>query len=319
MNLHRICLGLIVFSLIAPVAVRAADEVPGREVGEGDADALPAGRDLFFVITAGGAHQFEADIDDGGAFSVTRASTGLAAYYLINDELTLNTGIGYEVNAFDFSGTTALGGGDPWDTIHAVRARAILKWNIDDTWSVYGGPMLGFAAESGADLDESITGGGIVGGSYRVSDDLTVGLGVGVFSQIEDDAAIFPILRFDWSIAPQWSLRSGSFDLGSQGGAGVELAYDAADTIELAAGAQYQTRRFRLDDSGAAPGGVGEETIVPVYARLSYNPNRSFTLSVFGGVVFGGEVRLENAGGSNIADEDFDPAPVLGGRVVFRF
>lgn len=324
MSFDRIFLCALVASFafaLSPALAQSGDGVVVREVGEDEADkdALPEGRNLFWEITAGGAHQFETDVDDGGSFEVTRVSTSVAAFYIVNEQLSVTTAVSYELNAFDFSGTSSLGGGDPWDNIHSLRGSALFKYKFDDQWTIYGGPMLGFSAESGADIDDAVTGGGVIGGSYRVNKDLVIGAGVGVFSKIEDSAAIFPIIRFDWKFAPQWTLRSGRFDLGSEGGAGVELAYDPTETIQIAAGAQYQTRRFRLDDTGAAPGGVGEETIVPVYARLSYNPNRSLSLSVFGGVIFGGEVRLENSSGSNIADKDFDPAPVIGGRAVFRF
>lgn len=324
MSFDRVFLCVLIASFaftLSPALAQSDEGVVVREVGEAENDGavIPADQNLFWVITGGVTHQFETDVDDGGSFSATRASTGVSAFYIVNEKVSVTTGIEYELNAFDFSGTSSLGGGDPWDNIHSVRARALFKYKVDDQWTVYGGPMLGFSAESGADIDDAVTGGGVLGGSYRVNDELTVGAGVGVFSQIEDSAAIFPIIRFDWKFAPQWTLRSGRFDLGSQGGAGVELAYDATETIQIAAGAQYQTRRFRLDDTGAAPGGVGEETIVPVYARLSYNPNPGLSLSVFGGVIFGGEVRIENSSGSNIADKDFDPAPVLGARAVFRF
>ena len=64
-----------------------------------------------------------------------------------------------------------------------------------------GGPVLSFSAEDDASLSDSFTGGGIVGVSYRSSETFSIGVGLGVLSQIDDDAAIFPFITLNWQAA----------------------------------------------------------------------------------------------------------------------
>ena len=127
------------------------------------------------------------------------------------------------------------------------------------------------------------------------------------------------MITVNWRIDDAWTLRNGSFDLGSSGGAGLELAWAFAKKWELAVGDQYQTRRFRLDDSGVSPNGVGEETSVPIYTKLTWQFAPSATVYVFGGVVAGGELRLENSSGNKIGEEDYDPTGIVGLRLSVSF
>ena len=92
-----------------------------------------------------------------------------------------------------------------------------------------------------------VTGGGLVGFNYQASPDLSLGLLVGVLSQIEDDAILLPIPTANWKFAEKWTLRAGVNRLGPTVGVGGELAWKFAKTVELAGGIQFQKRRFRLD------------------------------------------------------------------------
>ena len=52
-------------------------------------------------------------------------------------------------------------------------------------------------------------------------------------------------------------------------------------------------------------------------SRWTLAPNA--TVDLFGGVVVGGELLLEDDDGGRISEQDFDPAPLLGARVSLRF
>lgn len=286
-----------------------------------EADPGEAGRKIRFRIDTGGSHQFETDIDGAGEFDVTRAKIGFGVTIPIGERLTMDNYLSYEVSDYDFSTPTALAGiFDPWSTIHTVRYRGNFQWTVDDQWSVFGGPIVGVSGEDGADFDEAITGGGMVGVNYRNGESFSIGVGVLMISQIEDDdAAVFPVITVNWRIDDAWTLRSGPLDLGSSGGVGLELAWAFAEKWELAMGAQYQTRRFRLKDVGVPPNGVGEETSVPIYTRLTWRFAPNATAYVFGGVVAGGELRLETSSGAKISEVDYDPAGIVGLKLNVGF
>lgn len=283
--------------------------------------AASGGSTIEWRVAGGASYQFETDIDDGGEFDLFRAGVGVSAAYDWTPDLRFNAAVGYEYDSYDFSGSRGFGGLDPWDDVDSLRVRVGLRYRIDEQWAVVGGPVLSFSAEDGASFSNSATAGGIVGASYRASDTFTIGFGVGVFGQIDDDTKVLPFVTFNWQAADNFAVRSSQFELGAnaKGGGGLEAAWDLSDTWEIAVGAQYQTRRFRLDDDGIAPDGVGETTAVPIYVGSTWKCTPALTVSAFAGVVVGGNLRLENDGGHKITDEDYDPAPIVGARVSFTF
>lgn len=74
------------------------------------------------------------------------------------------------------------------------------------------------------DTKKAMIGGLMTGFSYRFSDRLTIGPGIGVFNQIEDDATVVPILLIDWKITDRLSFGTGS-GFAATLGPGVGLNY----------------------------------------------------------------------------------------------
>jgi hypothetical protein len=219
---------------------------------------------------------------------------------------------------YDFSGNADFSGSRPWKRINRLRFSVPVNWAVDDHWTLFFLPTLRFYGESGADLGDSATGGGLAGFSYRFSDRLTLGPGLGVLSRLEDSVNVFPILIIDWEITDRLSLKTGR-GLGATQGPGLALSYRASDAWSLALGGRYESLRFRLDDSGPAPDGVGEDRSFPLYLSATYNRGRDLQLSVIGGVELGGTLRVEDSRGRRITKQDYDTAPFLGLSFNFRF
>jgi len=275
---------------------------------------------IDFSIGGGFEHQFETDLDgDNGEFDLTRFDLGLGAGTQFTDALRLDLNFGYGYEGYDFSGDAGFGAADPWDNINTFRFGARLTWSINKQWAIFGGPIFGFSAESGADLGDAFTAGGIVGVRYSASENFTIGLGVGVQTQIEDSAAVFPIVILNWHPTDTITVSTvGS--VGSSGGGGVEVGWMFAEGWTLSAGVQYRSSRFRLDNNvPAARNGVGEHTSLPIYGKLAWNPSAQAEVSVMGGVVAGGELRLEDDDGDKLREEDYDLAPFIGLRFSLRF
>ena len=74
----------------------------------------------------------------------------------------------------------------------------------------------------------------------------------------------------------------------------------------------HKQLRFRLDDDGVAPDGVGEEKSVPIFLVLSYRPAERSSVSLLAGMNFYGSVSVFDDRGKKIAGEDYDPTPFLG-------
>ena len=85
------------------------------------------------------------------------------------------------------------------------------------------------------------------------------------------------------------------------------------------AGEEYESLRFRLDDKGSAPDGVGEDRSVPVYLSATYSHGRDLQISAIGGVELNGELRLEDSQGRRLARDNYETAPFLGATFNVRF
>jgi hypothetical protein len=157
-----------------------------------------------------------------------------------------------------------------------------------------------------------------VGFAYRFGKRLTLGPGIGAVTQIEDDASIFPVLIVNWKITDRLSLETGR-GLGATLGPGLTLNWQASAKWDIFLGGRYERLRFRLDDKGVAPGGVGDDRSFPLVGGATYRFGRRGDISLLSGFKLGGELRLEDEKGNRIADETYDPALFLGLTFRVRF
>ena len=161
------------------------------------------------------------------------------------------------------------------------------------------------------------TWGALVSGTKRFDDGNRLGLGVGVFDHIEK-TNVFPFLVVDWRLGDRWRVIN-PLPSGPTGPAGLELDYEFDGGWTAGVGAAYRLVRFRLSDTGPTPNGVGEERGVPIFVRVTRKFTDQMALHLYGGVVTGGELRLENSSGGLLSKDDFDTAPLFGATFVGQF
>lgn len=271
-----------------------------------------------FFVRGGALHRFKADIDEGGNFKINRLFIEPGVRFLLSPTTSLGFTAGYGLDDYDFSGGEGFAGLRPWGAVNSWRFSMPVRWSPNDKWTIFGFPTLRFAAERGADLSDGATAGALVGASYKVSDTLTIGPGLGVLGQIEDSVSIFPILVIDWKLTEELSLTTGR-GLAATQGPGLVLQWRPSSNWDFGLGARYEKFRFRLDDSGVAPDGVGEDRSIPVYLSATYQFKETLHLALTGGVDFAGKLRLEDDRGDTIQSTDYDPAPFLGFTFRARF
>ena len=266
-------------------------------------------------VQGGAVHQFDSDLDNGGEYSVTRANVEVGLGYATGPRDSIGLSFGYSIDDYSFDGESGLTGLDPWGDVHEYQVSASFRRGFGDRVDVFAIPSLRWSAEDGGDLGEAMTAGLIAGVNYRVSDRLRIGPGIGVFDQIEDSVTAFPILLIDWQITETLSLETGS-GLAATRGPGLQLNSSAIDDWTIGVGARYETYRFRLDEDGVIPDGVGEEEAVLAYLSASYDASPAIRFSALAGVEVGGELKLEDMNGQTIQSDDADPAPFIG--IAFR-
>lgn len=266
-------------------------------------------------VAAGFGYRTDADIDHGGGdFNETRFGLTAERPFNLNDRWRLSPIVGYRFSAYDFSRT------EPWDDVHQLRATVTLRHALNEQWAVFAGPTVGFAGESGADTGDAFTYGGVVGATYQVNKQLAIGGGVGFTTELEDNITVRPVVIVYWQFHERWTLESGYFDAAGSGGPGAEIRYRINDRWSVSGGGQYQENRFRLEaDRGPARDGVGEDSLVPVYAKVTWQMNQHAAVELLGGVSLAGELRVENRQGHTLSKEDYDPAALFGLRAVLTF
>ncbi len=154
--------------------------------------------------------------------------------------------------------------------------------------------------------------------AWKLRDNLTIGPGIGIFSRLEDSTRFFPILAIDWDISDRWNLSTGRGLAASQG-PGLTLSYQLNDDWSLGLAGRYENVEFRLDDEGAAAGGIGRNQSMPLVFTAEVKPSKQLRLSLFGGLQFNGELKLKDAMGDVVEVSDYDPSLLVGASFEFRF
>jgi len=306
-----VALATVALVLLLPVALALAQDAE-ETLGE---EALPKAR---VVGEAGYAYQGKANIDGGGDLWVNRFDVGLLGRVDLLERLRWTNTFFFSINDYNFDGG-GFSTGDPWGTIFTMRLVTKLRYQLGEQWGVFGGGVFMFSPESGADWGDSFTGGGLVGVDYRHSKTLFVSLGVAVTSQLEDSARVTPSVIVNWLPYQDWTVRVGAVPASGGAAAAGEVAYRVAKPMEIGLGLLYNQRRFRLDDSGPAPHGVGEDNNLLLRLRLGWDITPQISLALLGGVALGGEVQLDDRNGNRINKQDYDPAPYIGLRLVGGF
>jgi len=259
----------------------------------------------------GYGHLFKTDIDGNGNVSRDGFRLLFNGDISFTSDFKLTNIISYDFHHYDFSSSSRF----QWNDIHFANYVPLFTWKANDQWSILAAPIVRLNIEGDAKVKDGLRGGGIVGFNYIYSPTLSLGLAIGALDQIEDGAQIVPIPVINWKFADAWRLRAGVSNLGAQNGLGAEVGWQWMPKVEVVGGVQFQRRRFRLNTNDQ----VGQETRIPIYAKLSFAMTPRGKLELYTGVAAGGELRLENKNGNKIREEDYDATPMLGASLDFVF
>ena len=297
-------------ALVAVSALAAALALPAA------AQRVPVGVTVVGGSVTGLA-QFEAGLDRGGDVEMAGAIVTAQAYHQFAPTFGAGLSLNYTYEDWSFSSVRGLLGTAPWGELHRPQLGAPMVWTPQAGTTVLVNPTVSWSYEQGADTSDALVWGALFGVTRQFSPDLTLGLGVGVFDDLEETRA-FPVLLVDWRIDERWRLAN-PYRAGPSGGAGLELAYKFNDEWEFGGGGTWRSVRFRLDDTGPVPGGIGESRSVPLFLRTTWLASRDVRLDFYAGAAVGGNLKLMDRAGNDLADEDVDTAPFVGVTLRTRF
>lgn len=281
----------------------------------GAAHAQTAGWQSFVSVTP--AYQSDADLDGGGDYDALSVIVFAGASGDLGNGNRAGVTLNFSHTDYSFSNPVDFGGTAPWDAVQRYGMSAPFSFGLNDGWSLGLTPTIDWFRETGADMEDSLSWGGVVSATKRFDDGNRLGFGAIMVDRIEE-TSVFPFLLVDWRIGERWRLLN-PLPAGPTGPAGLELDYRFDSGWSLGLGAAWRSTRFRLSTDGAAPNGVGEEEGLPVFLRATRAIGEQTSLHLYAGLVFEGKLRVEDASGHELKAVDFDPAPLFGATFLTRF
>ncbi len=269
------------------------------------------------TISVTGVGQFDSDLDGGGDVGWASVIVSGGWSRQVTPELGVGLSLRYDYEKWHFSNPGAFQGRAPWDQLNALSLGINLDYAFSSDLRFGATPVIEWTYETGASSSDVLNYGAVLSVTKIFSPKLVLGAGVGVFRQIDETKA-FPFIVVQWQIDDHWRL-SNPFRAGPAGGAGLELAYAIDERWEVAAGGAYRSYRFRLSDTGIAPGGVGENRFIPLFIRASRAFGPATRLDLYAGASTGGRLSVDNAQGNGVGSDDYKTAPVLGLTLLHRF
>ena len=318
-TLHLICPAL-------GAAIAAAPMASAQNVGAGpstDTERLgqsyssPSGArtmsrpDATLRVGGGFIRQFDADVDGGGDFSVSRAYASVSGSFAISETIAFSPSVAYEFGDYSFGG--AASSAFPWEQVSEIGIAPRIDVQLDRDLTVSVSPIIQFAAESGADWGNAAQWGGLGAIRYSFSPELTLGAGLLGLTQLEGDPIFIPIPLIDWKIDQNWRVSNLRVPEANPFAA-LEVVYDTQEALEFAAGGGWETRRFRLDD-----GGVGQDRGAAFYARVTVRIAEQFRIDGMVGVTAFNQLKALNSDGTTTASHSADSGLILGVFGSVRF
>lgn len=256
----------------------------------------------------------------GGKVNSFSFDSSITAAIPVNESTDATLTLDQTSTAYEFDSFGSFGGGrtDPIDFGLRYGIGATVNHSLDSDWTTFAGASLNSTGEIGADFDDSITFGGYLGLMYHVHEDLSVGLALGGFTQLEDEFAFFPVPTVRWQIDDYWRLVVGGNT--TSGRPGAEITYHLNEAWEVGLGISYDRKQFRLeDDNDDAPGGVFEDSSVPVMFLASWKPEPNLRVSgIIGSVVYR-EMKIQSESGDGQGDAAISPSFLIGVFAEYRF
>lgn len=279
--------------------------------------AQGASGDVTGTVSLTGYTQFNTDLDSGGRFNWAGALAAGTLTRQFTPQFAAGLVARYEYQSWNFNAPTAFGGVAPWDNLNTPSIGVNVTYAYAPDLLIVVRPVVEWAYESGANTSDALTYGAIASVAKIFSPDLVLGLGVSAFQRIDKTQAL-PFLIVNWKINDKWRV-SNPFQAGPAGGAGLEFVYTPDERWEIAEGLSYRSYRFRLSQDGPTPNGIGENSFIPLFIRVSRNLTKEARIDFYGALVTGGQLSVDNADGSGRYSDNYKIGPALGATLVWKF
>ena len=263
--------------------------------------------DIDFSVTTFG----HGDLNKvGNTLSLNRTRLRFDYRWPTSENENYSIGIMEEDTNFYYAGGSALDLNNPFDSVTQFAFFANFdRW--DEDGSAVLNTSLSSGRESGVSPSQGIYAEVLTGKSWKVSDNVELGIGLYAYNKLEDNIALWPFPIFKWQAADDLKI---GFIESNQPVFGLE--YDWTDSVDFYITGSFVVRQYRLLDRTEIPG----NSAAAVDQAIGLKSGFVFDTGSFRAELFGGLTRRKlsvQANNSTYQDDVVDPAPSIGGRLTW--
>lgn len=232
----------------------------------------------------------------------------------------LRTGLTFQYDRYNYSFDVPNGlsrVAESWTDVERYGVAVPITYAFDGGWIANVTPSVDIFRETTASSSDAMTYGASMSIARAFAPDKRIGLGAAVFRRLYE-TKVFPIVVVDWALSDRWRLIN-PLPSGPTGPAGLELLYQHNQSWKFGLASAYRSLAFRLDDGVPGFGGVGEESGVPLVARVSYSITPAMSLDFYAGAVLNGQLKIIDRDGNTRSSADLGTVPLFALNLSARF
>lgn len=278
-------------------------------------DSIPDRPDIIFVFH--GRYDLATRADVGGDPGNVRVQRSALAGNLIfgpEHDTQVSLPVDWETSTYSFRDADALfpGGVTRVRNVQQIVFAPNIEVKVNEHWGVFGGGLLIDAGQYTA--DDTATYGGFAGAIWRSGGPdktLTIRLGIGARTRLEDDVQILPAFWMEWKLDDRTRLTSQ--------GNNIRFEHDFAPAWCVKVDLAFEQRDYRLNDSSPGPGAVFRDTNIPLTARLEFVPHAATRFEAWIGANLSREFTVDTREDQRFSRSHAAPSLVIGAQFEIYF
>jgi hypothetical protein len=275
-------------------------------------DSIPDRPDIIMLFN--GRYDLATRADVGGSPGSVRVQRSALAGNLIfgpEHDVQISFPVDWEVSEYSFRQADALfpGGSTRVRNVQQIVFTPNIEVKINDHWGVFGGGLLFDAGQFTA--DDTTTFGGFAGAIWRPNKQLTIRLGLGARTQLEDDMQVLPAFWMEWKLDERTRVTSQ--------GNNLRFEYDFAEAWCVKADIAYEQRAYRLNDSNPGARAVFRDDQIPLTVRLEFVPHAATRFEAWIGANIYRQFTVDLAEDQRFSRSHASPSLVIGASFEIIF
>jgi len=268
-------------------------------------------------VSLAGYYQFNTTLDAGGRFNWGGGIASASLSRPLSQQLSADLDLRYEYQSWRWHEPVNFGNQAAWNNVNAPSIAVNFDYAYAQDLVISLKPQVEWDYESGANTGDALTWGAVAAVTKVFSPSLALGVGLSAFHRV-DKTQVLPFPIINWQINDKWRIAN-PFDAGPAGGAGIEAVYSPNERWEIAEGVTYRSYRFRLATDNPTPSGVGENSFIPIFLRVTRKLTKDARIDFYAALATYGKASVDYENGNGRYHDDYNIGPALAASFVLQF